>query len=186
MMEENARSVAAGKVETGEDVAPAIRRNIAALRARRAEELAAASHEEKLADAITRFSGSMRFVYVHLVLYGSWIIVNLVPGLPHFDETFVVLAMIASVEAIFLSTFVLISQNRAMEVADRRNELDLQINLLSEHELTRIARLLAAIARRLEVAPDEARHVEEVTQDLTPEAVLEEIERSQTQAQGGE
>lgn len=70
----------------------------------------------QLADAITRFTGSLPFVYIHLVLFGTWIITNL-PGvpLPKFDPSYVVLAMFASVEAIFLSTFVLISQNRMAE-----------------------------------------------------------------------
>ena len=74
-----------------------------------------------LADSITRFTGSMPFVYLHLLLFGGWIIANL-PGvpLPHFDPTFVALAMVASVEAIFLSTFILITQNRMTAQAERK------------------------------------------------------------------
>jgi hypothetical protein len=73
----------------------------------------------------------MAFVYLHLSLFGFWIIANLgwIPAVPRWDESFVVLAMIASVEAIFLSTFVLISQNRMAAAADKRADLDLQINL---------------------------------------------------------
>jgi uncharacterized membrane protein len=84
---------------------------------------------ERVADAITGFTGSMTFVLLHLVLFGTWIVANLgwIPGVPPWDESFVVLAMIASVEAIFLSTFVLISQNRMMAAADQRADLDLQI-----------------------------------------------------------
>ena len=97
-----------------EDLSSALRRNIEALEERRRQEAAAAPAEARVAEAITRFTGSMRFVYVHLALYGAWIAANLgaVPGVPEFDPSFVVLAMVASVEAIFLSTFVLISQNR--------------------------------------------------------------------------
>jgi uncharacterized membrane protein len=69
----------------------ALRRNIEALRERRNEEMRDASREEKLADAITSFTGSMRFVYLHLVIYGAWIAWNVIPGIPHFDPTFVVL-----------------------------------------------------------------------------------------------
>ena len=92
----------------------------------------------------------MRFVYVHLALYGAWIAVNLgaVPGIPEFDPSFVVLAMVASVEAIFLSTFVLISQNRMMVAADKRADLDLHVSLLTEHELTKLVELVAALAER--------------------------------------
>ena len=79
----------------------------------------------------------MRFVYLHIVLFGFWIIVNLslVPGMPEFDPSLVILAMVASVEAIFLSTFILITQNRMSAAAEKRAELDLQISLLAEHEV---------------------------------------------------
>jgi len=99
--------------------------------------------EERVAGAITRFSGTMRFVYVHIVVYGFWILANLgvVPGVPKFDPSFVILAMAASVEAIFLSTFILITQNRMSAAADKRAELDLQISLLAEHEVTKLAAL---------------------------------------------
>src|SRR5690348_18451409 len=91
-----------------------LQRNIEALRRRRTDEEARANGEERVARAITRFSGSIRFVYVHVLLYGAWIVANLgwIPGVARWDPTFVVLAMIASVEAIFLSTFILITQNR--------------------------------------------------------------------------
>ncbi|HWF47234.1 MAG TPA: DUF1003 domain-containing protein [Bryobacteraceae bacterium] len=135
---------------TGE-LSSALHRNIKALRERRKQERRSAGKEEKLADAITAFTGSMRFVYVHLAIYGIWIACNIVPFIPHFDPTFVILAMEASVEAIFLSTFVLISQNRAMAAADKRDELDLQINLLAEHELTQLIAMASAIAKKLDV-----------------------------------
>jgi len=97
---------------------------------RRDRENVTATLEVRVADAITGFTGSMRFVYLHLVLFGLWILVNLglVPGAPEFDPSFVILAMVASVEAIFLSTFILISQNRMAAAADKRADLDLQKN----------------------------------------------------------
>jgi len=71
----------------------------------------------RIADAITGFAGSMRFLYIHLLVFGSWILINLgwLP-VPRFDPSFVVLAMVASVETICLSTFVLISS----ALADKR------------------------------------------------------------------
>ena len=116
-----------------------LERNIHALNRRRRHEEAGATAQEKLAEAITRFTGSMLFVYIHLAIFGFWIVANLgwVPGVPKWDESFVVLAMWASVEAIFLSTFVLISQNRMQEMADKRADLDLQVSLLAEHEISR-------------------------------------------------
>ncbi|WP_241665238.1 DUF1003 domain-containing protein [Teichococcus oryzae] len=109
-----------------ERLSHSLRRNIEALETRRRQEAASATRQDRVADAITRFTGSMRFVYLHLALYGAWILVNLgvVPGVPRFDPSFVVLAMVASVEAIFLSTFVLISQNRMASAADQRADLD--------------------------------------------------------------
>jgi uncharacterized membrane protein len=133
--------------------------------------------EDKLANAITAFTGSMRFVYVHLALYGGWILSNLLPGLPHFDPTFVILAMAASVEAIFLSTFVLISQNRAMAATDKRDDLDLHINLLAEHELTKLIVMVAAIAEKLQVRTGAEQEIGEITKDVAPDAVLSEIEK---------
>src|SRR3954464_3046487 len=96
------------------DLAGVVERNIRALLLHRRNQEGTRSTQERIADAVTRFTGSMRFVYIHLVVFGLWILVNLgwLPGLPRFDRSFVVLAMVASVEAIFLSTFVLISQNR--------------------------------------------------------------------------
>jgi uncharacterized membrane protein len=152
--------------------------NIDALREKRRQEHLAMGLEEKVASAITSFTGSMRFVYLHLLIYGSWIVFNVLPGLPHFDPSFVMLAMVASVEAIFLSTFVLISQNRAMKATDKRDDLDLHINLLAEHELTTLIRLVNAIAEKLEVAvADRNGDLAEVTMDVAPEAVMREIEK---------
>ena len=120
----------------------------------------------------------MKFVYVHLVVYGFWILANLglVPGLPIFDPSFVILAMAASVEAIFLSTFILITQNRMSAAAEKRAELDLQISLLAEHEVTKLAALVSAIADRLGIRTEVDAEVEELKEDVAPEAVLDEIE----------
>ncbi len=122
----------------------------------------------------------MRFVYLHLAVYGSWIVVNLgvIPGVPTFDPSFVILAMVASVEAIFLSTFVLISQNRTSAAADKRADLDLQINLLTEHELTKLSEVVTAIAAHLNVKVKDATAIEEIKRDVAPEAVLDELNES--------
>jgi uncharacterized membrane protein len=156
-------------------------RNIQVLEERRREEAAAASREERVAAAITRFTGSMTFVYIHLAFYGAWVLVNLglIPGVPKFDPSFVVLAMEASVEAIFLSTFVLISQNRMAAAADKRADLDLQISLLTEHELTKLSELVVEIAKRLDIQVSADPELQEVQQDIAPEAVLDEIEAQQ-------
>src|SRR5918993_1094683 len=129
-----------------------LERNIQALHGRRQQEEARAGVQERIADAITRFTGSMTFVYLHLAIFGFWIVANLgwVPGVPQWDPTFVVLAMWASVEAIFLSTFVLISQNR-----------------------------MAAVAERLDVRTEVDPELAEIQQDVAPEEVLDAIENTE-------
>jgi uncharacterized membrane protein len=162
----------------------ALERNIAALERRRREDAERATLEERIAERITRFTGSMLFVYLNLVLVAFWVAANLgwIPGVPAWDPEFIVLAMIASVAAIFLSTFVLIAQNRMAKAADRRAELDLQISLLSEHEVTRIVALVSAIADKLGVDGEE--DVEELKRDVAPEAVLDAIDSTERKDRG--
>lgn len=153
-----------------------VERNIRSLLARQQQQRMERRFQDKLADRVTAFTGSMRFVYIHLILFGAWIAINLgwLP-LPKFDPSFVVLAMVASVEAIFLSTFVLISQNRMTALADARANLDLQISLLAEHEVTQILKLVADIAERVGV-DTKISELSELAQDVRPEAVLDTIE----------
>jgi uncharacterized membrane protein len=157
----------------------ALYRNIDALRRHHAEEARTASVHDRMASAITGFAGSFAFVYIHLAIFGFWIAANLnwIPVIEPWDPSFVVLAMIASVEAIFLSTFVLITQNRMAEENDRRAALDLQVNLLAEHEVTRLIRQTSAIADKLGVEVHE--DVEELKRDIAPEAVLDAIENAE-------
>jgi uncharacterized membrane protein len=163
-----------------EGMSPVLERNIQALFERHRREQTAATAQEKLADAITAFTGSMVFVYLHLAAFGFWIAANLhwVPGVPAWDESFVVLAMVASVEAIFLSTFVLISQNRMAAEADKRADLDLQISLLTEHELTVVARLLKQVAHKINVEPEAQQELAESMGHIAPERVLDRIEET--------
>src|SRR4051812_10791970 len=95
-------------------LAQIVDRNIRALIERRRLEESRRGREERIAAGITRFSGSVQFVYIPVVVFGLWIVLNLgwMPLVPKLDPSFVALAMVASVEAIFFSTFVLIAQNR--------------------------------------------------------------------------
>jgi uncharacterized membrane protein len=153
-------------------------RNISALLERRKEENNRKTKQERVADSITRFTGSMLFVYIHLAIYASWILWNIgVFGLQPFDPTFVVLAMFASVEAIFLSTFVLISQNRMAIQADKRADLDLQVSLLTEHEVTRLITLVTAMAKKMGIEEAHDPEIEELKKDVRPERVLDTMDR---------
>ena len=167
------------------DVAAVVERNIEALLARRRSDEARRGTQERAADAITRFAGSMTFVFLHLALFGAWIVANLgwVPGVRPFDPGFTVLAMAASVEAIFLSTFVLISQNRMQAQADKRADLDLQVSLLAEHEVTQLITLVREIARRMGVEQARDPALDELAQDIRPEVVLTHMEASAAASQ---
>jgi uncharacterized membrane protein len=126
----------------------------------------------------------MTFVYIHLVLFGGWIVANLgwIPGLGalrNFDEGFTVLAMVASTEAIFLSTFVLISQNRMQTQADKRADLDLQVSLLAEHEITEVLRMVRALAERAGIEEAREPELDELERDVRPETVLSRMEAAE-------
>ena len=158
-----------------------LRRNIHALRERRKLEQEEAPVQERIATRITRFTGSMRFVYLHVLIYGFWIAANLgwIPGVTPWDPSFVELAMVASVEAIFLSTFVLITQNRMSALSERRAELDVQVSLLAEQEITKLVQMVSEISRRMGVEQASSGEVEEMKRMIAPEAVLDEIENGE-------
>ncbi len=158
--------------------ATVLERNIRALHERRLVEEERATAQQRVAEAVTRFTGSMPFVYLHVAAVVLWVLVNqgLLAPVPRFDQSYLILATGASVEGIFLSTFVLISQNRAAVAANRRAELDLQVNLLSEHEVTRLLGLTAAIAAKLGIAEAHDPSLPELTEHVAPEKVLDRIE----------
>jgi len=142
--------------------------------------------QERLADAITSFSGSMVFVYLHILWFGAWLLVNTGRvGISSFDPfPYGLLTMIVSLEAIFLSTFVLISQNRFSDEADRRAELDVHIGLLAEHEITRVLQMLDAIQDKLGIENDADSELADLEMETKPEDVLAEIDRVHRQVKG--
>ena len=123
----------------------------------------------------------MLFVYLHILWFGAWILINAGWfGLPRFDPfPYGLLTMIVSLEAIFLSTFVLISQNRLSADADRRNDLDLHIGLLTEHEVTRVLQMLDAIQNKLGIADNADSDLAQLEIETKPEDVLAEIQHIQ-------
>ncbi|MBV9671384.1 MAG: DUF1003 domain-containing protein [Verrucomicrobia bacterium] len=161
-------------------------RNIDTLLQKRKNEERRANIQIKVADAITRFAGSMAFVYIHAIWFSVWTIINVGwTGLRPFDPTFVVLGTLASVEAIFLSTFILISQNRMSAMEATRADLNLQISLLSEHEVTRLLQLISRIAEKLGIEESKSSDLAELKRDVAPEKVLDRIEDLSAQASPG-
>jgi uncharacterized membrane protein len=124
---------------------------------------------DRIADGIATFAGTVVFVVLHLVWFGLWAAVNMgvVRLVPAFDPyPFQLLCMLVSLEGVLLSTFVLIKQNRMSNRADRRAHLDLQVNLLTEKEVTKVIQLLEGISARLGIADQvdgETRELGEVT-----------------------
>jgi uncharacterized membrane protein len=111
--------------------------------------------EDKIADRITNFAGSLNFVYLHSAWFGIWIILNagaIGAGLVFDSYPYGLLTMVVSLEAIFLSTFVMVSQNRQAARSDVRSDLDFEANLRSEIWSIHIGQALGI----------DAEHVEEV------------------------
>lgn len=122
----------------------------------------------------------MVFVYIHLAWFGFWILANAGWfGIPKFDPfPYGLLTMVVSLEAIFLSAFVLISQNRMDAENQRRADLDLQIGLLAEHEMTRALKMLDEIRGHLGITSKDP-ELKELEQEVHPEDVLAEIEAAE-------
>jgi uncharacterized membrane protein len=151
---------------SSESTCSAIRRNIEAVRKMEEEFANQRTLGDRIADTIGGFSGSPAFVAIHATLFGGWILWNLLPGVWKFDPfPFLLLSVVVSIEAIFLSTFVLMKQNRMSKREDLRAHLDLQINLLSEREMTLVLQLLQRISTRLGVrlSTDEIEQLSEET-----------------------
>jgi len=137
--------------------------------------------QDRIADAITSFSGRMVFAYVHIAWFGIWVLLNTGQlGVRVFDPfPYGLLTMLVSLEAIFLSTFVLISQNRLGAETERRADLDLHIGLLTEHELTRVLQMLDAIQDKLGIVDHANSDLADLEMETRPEDVLAEIHRLQ-------
>jgi uncharacterized membrane protein len=144
------------------------------------------SRTDRMVDGISDFCGSVAFVYLHVVWFALWIGANLLlPVRVRFDPfPFGLLTMVVSLEAILLSTFILITQNRQAQAADRRHHLDLQINLLAERETTKILEILNRIEAHMgidEVDPE----IRELKQVTRPEKVVAEIDHTLNAAEAG-
>ena len=169
----------ADRAEDNPALAKVIERNIRTIISLRRKAASERSVQDRIADAITAFSGHMVFVYVHIVWFSVWILLNTGRvGVHPFDPfPYGLLTMVVSLEAIFLSTFVLISQNRLSDEAERRADLDLHIGLLTEHELTRVLQMLDAIQDKMGIVNHADSDLADLEMETKPEDVLAEIER---------
>lgn len=160
-------------------LATVLEQNIEAIESYRHKAEEGKGLEDRVADWITHVSGSLMFVWIHMAWFALWVALNLgILGIRPFDPyPFGMLTTVVSLEAIFLSTFVLVSQNRQSELADRRSDLDLQVNLLAEYEMTRVLTLVDAIAKRLDISDCSDEELKELKEDVEPRKVLEELDQ---------
>ncbi len=135
---------------------------------------------DRTANRINMFCGSMAFVYIHIAWYAAWILLNTVlPARFHFDAyPFSFLTLTVSLEAIFLSAFIMIAQNRQNILSERRAQLDLQINLLSEQENTKMLCLLQGIAQKLGVSHGDEKEIAALAEAVTPENLVRQIDEA--------
>ncbi len=164
---------------SGEEAAPAlVRRNIE--RVLLLEEHASRSRGviESITDVTGRFVGTLAFVCVQALLIGGWIAWNsgAVPGLVPFDRfPFNLLSAVTSAEAVILSAFVLMKQNRMSSIADRRDHLDLQVNLMAEQESSIIIQMLDRISRKLEITQEGREEALELSKTSTLDHLVEQL-----------
>ena len=158
--------------------------NVAAIHQLESAALSHSTAMDLLADRIAGFAGSAIFLAMHVVWFTFWVAYNVAPHVAHFDPfPFTFLTLVVSLEAIFLSAFILTSQKRAALVSERRNQLDLQINLLTEQENTRMLKVLGAIAKKLGVEVADEPSSEVLEQATRPEKLIEQIERAQAESE---
>jgi uncharacterized membrane protein len=164
------------KSSTGEDVT---RENVEAMRRLEEAQALQRTTADRIAAAIARFCGSMAFVWIHVVVFAAWIGYNALPWFHSFDPyPFTFLTLVVSLEAIFLSTFILISQNYEMRITERRNQLDLQINLLAEQENTKMLQMLEQIAKKVGCNVDDDPQIRALEQATRPESLVRQIEEA--------
>ncbi|HEY4008664.1 MAG TPA: DUF1003 domain-containing protein [Acidobacteriaceae bacterium] len=136
---------------------------------------------DRVADRVGGFTGSIAFVVVHLLWFTVWFLINtgVIPHVKPFDRyPFMMLSMIVSVEAVLLSTFVLMKQNRMQQKTDIRDHLNLQIDLLAEKEVTKSLQLLRAIAEKVGVDERGDAELEEMASTTSVDSLAEKIESS--------
>jgi uncharacterized membrane protein len=164
------------RAESGEDVT---RQNVLAMRQLEEAAMAKRTGADRVAAAIARFCGQMTFVWIHVVIFAVWIGYNTLPWFKPFDPyPFTFLTLVVSLEAIFLSTFVLISQNYEMRVSERRNQLDLQINLLAEQENTKALQILERIAKKVGAHVSDDAQVRALEEATRPESLARQIDEA--------
>jgi len=165
---------------TARSVTDVTRANVVAMRQLDELENRKRGLADRVSDLVARACGHIGFVLAHFVALVAWVLWNtLAPeGLRIDPFPFTFLTMWASVEAIFLSSFVLISQNYQMRIAERRNQLDLQVNLLAEQENSKMLLLLEDIAKQVGALRRDDPDVNVLVQATRPDELARQIDEA--------
>jgi uncharacterized membrane protein len=160
-----------------------LEKNIESIIALEKEQMQKLSAVEHMAGKVTAVAGSTPFITLHLLWFAFWISANcgLVPGIKPFDPfPFSFLTLVVSLEAIFLTLLVLMTQNRMTKEADKRAHLDLQINLLDEQETTRILRMVQKISDHLGIEPEPDDCITDLTEETDVTNLAQKIDEKTT------
>jgi uncharacterized membrane protein len=161
------------------DITKIVERNVNRLLQRKKQDREKSGPTAKFVALFIKYVGSIGSVLVHAAIIFAWVIWNLgFLSLKPFDPNFILLALTASVEAIFLTIFVLIGQKYSNAQADKWAELDLQISLLTEHEVTRTLTLITAIAKKMDIEIAGDKEIEALSKDIHPGKVLDTMEQA--------
>ncbi len=158
---------------------PSAQRNIETIARLEQQFLENRTPVERIGDAIGSFVGTMWFVIIHVAWFLFWFFANTGKffGVRPFDPyPFIFLSMAVSVEGVLLTTFVLMKQNRMAKRADLRNQLNLQVDLLSEKEVTKILQMLRAMADQMGLREHaEEPEIKELSQNTAVETLAKEL-----------
>lgn len=150
-------------------------KNIRAILDREDQELAKVPFHHRWANAAAAFAGTVAFLVIHLLIFAAWFTVNTATSIRFDPYPFTLLITIVSLESIFLSTLVLISQNSMAAMTDRRHALDLQINLLAEQESTALIKVVLDMAEKMGIPEEKLSELRNLAEDTKPEDVLQQI-----------
>ena len=142
---------------------------------------------DRVADEIAVLSGSFLFFIFHIAFFAVWILINInvFSTIAPFDPyPFGLLTMIVSLEAIFLSIIVLLSQNRQAKIADLREELDLQINRIAEKEITKLIQMQVIMMKHLGITIEGDEELERMMKEIDTQHIQKQLEKEEKPSSG--
>jgi uncharacterized membrane protein len=150
------------------------------LKSFKAQEDTKRNQAEKFADFLTEQFGSIWFLAINVLWFLIWMVwnTNILPGVEAFDPfPFGLLTMVVSLEAIVLAIVVLISQNRAAKVADLREEIDLQIDVTAETEITKALKMLEILLQKHGVDTSTDKELAHLVKTISPDKIEKSLEK---------